>query len=63
MLCYRDMTFCKFWPTCREGFDCFRALSPHIIEGAKKARLPISQYSEEPICYDGTMAGAEAPDD
>ena len=51
MLCYRDMTFCPFWESCRKMADCGRALTPDIVERAHLAKMDISQYADKPECY------------
>jgi hypothetical protein len=52
MLCYRDRTYCGFYAKCAHGPSCSRALTPDIQEEADRARLPISQWAEEPTCFD-----------
>jgi len=45
MISYKDMTFCR-GEGCLNFGGCFRALTPKIIDGAKKFGLPISQFSD-----------------
>lgn len=56
MISYKDMTFCNDYITCKEGDNCFRALTPDVLEDAKKwwgdDDAPISVYSNEPSCYE-----------
>ena len=56
MMCYMDMTFCKYWEKCANGKDCPRALNEKVIEGAKKwahwtDEPPICVYTEKPDCF------------
>ena len=51
MLCYRDMTFCPFWETCKNGSECYRALTADVSAKAIEFNMGISQYCEQPECY------------
>ena len=51
------MTFCRYWETCKKGGDCHRALTDEVVANAARAKLPISQFADEPDCYE------EAPND
>ena len=52
MLCYRDITFCSFYTTCKKGDTCFRALTLDVIKEASKWRLPIAQFKDKPSCFE-----------
>lgn len=52
MLCYKDMTFCKFYTECEKGAGCFRALTPDVRARAKSIDLPISQFVDKPECFE-----------
>lgn len=52
MLCYKDMTFCSFYDRCKEGKNCFRALTPKVISKSKEIHLPISQFVCAPKCFE-----------
>jgi hypothetical protein len=55
---YRDMTFCRFYHTCREGSVCPRALTDEVKKGAIRwmpTNPIISCFSLPPECYVGTM--------
>jgi len=51
MICYKDKTFCPYWATCMNGFNCDRALTDKIKEDAIKQEMLISQFAEQPECY------------
>lgn len=51
MLCYKDMTFCKFYKTCKAGKKCGRALTPEIQKASEDFGLPICMFTEKPDCY------------
>ena len=52
MLCYRDMTFCGFYETCKDGENCFRALTENVKKEAKKHGYAIAQFVSAPTeCY------------
>ena len=51
MICYFDRTFCKFYKECTEGRTCRKALTKKIKDGAKKAELPIMEYTSKPSCF------------
>jgi hypothetical protein len=55
MICYRDMTFCKFYEDCKNGKECNRALTPDILDGAEKwfgkKNAPICQFVNKPNCF------------
>jgi hypothetical protein len=55
MMCYRDLTFCPFWDTCKLGDVCGRALTQHIKDEAAKwwgEEAPIAEFKEKPVCYE-----------
>jgi hypothetical protein len=52
MICYRDMTFCKFYKKCESGKGCFRALTRDIKIKAHMAKLLIAQYVNKPECFE-----------
>jgi len=53
MICYRDITFCTFYETCKE--PCYRALTPDVIAAAElwwgSEDVPIATFMEKPECY------------
>ncbi len=53
MLCYRDMTFCTYYEECKDGKDCFRALTPEVIKAAEAwmKKPPIAMFAEKPECF------------
>ena len=51
MECYRDMTFCQFYADCKSGKNCFRALTPLIVDNAKAWDLPICKFTDKPDCF------------
>ena len=55
MICYRDMTFCSYWKECKDGINCFRALTSQVIYNAGKwwgkENPPISLFAEKPDCF------------
>lgn len=50
MLCYRDMTFCKF-NDCLDFPKCHRALTDQVREVAEADCLPICVFVDYPGCY------------
>jgi hypothetical protein len=58
MLCYKDITFCRYYQNCKKGKDCFRALTSEVKEKAQKwwslenGEAPICEFAEEPECYE-----------
>lgn len=52
MMCYRDMTFCSYWPECKRGADCPRALTPGVEDAAEKHGYPICRFVDKPECYE-----------
>jgi len=58
MICYKDMTFCKYYKECGIGHDCHRALTEEVREGADKwwgkgkDAAPICIFSEKPNCFE-----------
>jgi ribosome-associated protein YbcJ (S4-like RNA binding protein) len=51
MMCYRDMTFCPYWKSCKDGKNCPRALTAEVEESANKTGLLIDQWCEKPECF------------
>lgn len=53
MMCYKDMTFCSYWKECIKGKECSRALTPEVIDAAKKwmKEAPICQFVNRPTCF------------
>jgi len=51
MLCYKDMTFCKFYKTCKAGKKCGRALTKEIQDKANKIGLLICRFVNKPDCH------------
>lgn len=53
MICYKDVTFCEFFKTCKEYFDkgCKVALTERHVEQAAEIGLPVCQYVDKPVCY------------
>ncbi len=52
MMCYRDMTFCRFYLLCAKGHTCERALTQDVKEAAVRAKLDICQFAEIPTeCF------------
>jgi len=51
MICYKDMTFCDNYKTCKDGKDCHRALTPEDRKAADKIGLPVCRFSGKPTCY------------
>ena len=55
MICYKDITFCSFYKECKDGDKCKKALTPKIVEDAKKwwgsSGAPISLYINKPDCF------------
>lgn len=50
-LVYRDMTFCKF-SDCADFASCSRRLTDSVKQAAELLRLPISQFAEQPNCFE-----------
>jgi len=56
MLCYRDMTFCSFYTSCKDGDNCFRALTDNVLDDARNSHLSVSQFMEKPDCFKESKA-------
>ena len=52
MLCYKDMTFCSFYESCKAGTGCFRAKTPQVIKDAIACDLGICQFTQTPDCFE-----------
>ena len=55
MICYKDITFCTFFPLCKNGHKCKVALTEKIKNDAVKwwgdENAPICIYSDFPDCF------------
>lgn len=51
VLCYHDMTFCRFWEECSDGKECGRRLTEGVIQDSNRLGLLICQFSEKPRCF------------
>lgn len=55
MICYRDMTFCEHYETCKNAKWCSRPLTPEVKEQAKKwwgdDDAPIARFVNKPECH------------
>ena len=55
MMCFRDITFCRSYMSCKDGHDCPRALTPKVIQAAHKwwgnKHAPISERTLFDACY------------
>ena len=58
MRCYRDRTYCAYFPDCAQGVDCPRALTDEVKDAAEREGLPICQYAERPECFSYVFAYA-----
>jgi hypothetical protein len=60
---YLDMTFCPFYRSCKKGNNCYRALTPEVIEKAQQwfrgNKAPILQYTQKPPCYQEAQVDAK----
>jgi len=54
-MCYKDMTFCDFYKSCANAFDCQRKLTPEVRKVARKwwgkSNPPIAIFIDKPDCY------------
>jgi len=57
-ICYKDMTYCPYWKTCKDGKGCNRALTKEVVAGAKRW-MPdidppglIAMFYMKPDCYE-----------
>jgi len=55
MICYRDMTFCRFYIICKKGHACERALTDKVKADADawwgKSGAPIMVHTTYPECF------------
>lgn len=58
MMCYRDMTFCRYYNTCVEGDNCERAMTQEVIDDADRHNMLISEFAEKPECYSESTSDA-----
>lgn len=59
MICYKDMTFCSFYTTCKFGDKCFRALTEEVRKAAGKAEIPIGTFIHPPGCWQANYIDEE----
>jgi hypothetical protein len=56
MMCYRDMTFCRMYDTCKLGKRCPRALTPEVQAEAEEwwgnSNAPICMFVDTPHCLE-----------
>ena len=58
MMCYRDMTFCRFYEDCKHKDNCARPLTPEVLAAAQEwwspctGGAPIAQFSTKPNCHE-----------
>lgn len=55
MMCYRDRTFCSF-KDCANFNKCSRRLTEAVEKAAELLRLPISQFAEQPNCFEANKS-------
>jgi hypothetical protein len=55
MLCYRDITFCKYYSRCVSGDRCPRALTPEVLAAAAtwwgSFDSPVCTFATHPDCF------------
>lgn len=51
MTCYKDKTYCQYWPLCAKGERCDRAYTDKVSEAAQKAGLPVCGFADMPSCF------------
>ena len=56
MICYRDIAFCDFWESCKNGDSCPRKLDDNVIAKAQawwgsEGEPPVMRFSEKPRCF------------
>ena len=49
MICYLDKTFCKYLEC--KNVKCNRRLTEETEKNAREIDLPVSLYSEKPLCF------------
>lgn len=62
MICYADMTFCRWYHSCvRHSLDipCPRALTETVKITADRVGLPICQFIDKPECFSPNGESAE----
>lgn len=54
MICYRDMTFCPFYDSCKNGDICDRAYTQSVKDAAMtwwgNDAPPVCLYTDKPDC-------------
>ena len=48
MICYKDMTFCGYYETCKDGKECFRSLD----KVPDDTELLVMQFRNKPKCWE-----------
>lgn len=51
MFCYRDMTYCDYYRTCKDSENCHRPLTKKVKKDAELKNLSICQFVSKPNCY------------
>lgn len=55
MICYKDRTFCPYYPICKHGYTCDRAYTDKVRAAAEawwgKEGAPVAVYAEFPGCF------------
>jgi hypothetical protein len=51
MICYRDRTYCTQYNDCQFGVGCRRALTPEVMDEARKWWVHKSTGDDVPIAY------------
>jgi hypothetical protein len=61
MLCYKDMTFCKFYMACMHGGTCHRAYTPKVAQAAREwwgnDEVPVAFFMLIPDCWERLVIG------
>ena len=65
MICYRDMTFCRYYKDCAKANECHRPLTEEVSKradewwGKGEGKAPICMFAEIPNCFEEKEEGKD----
>jgi hypothetical protein len=63
MMCYKDMTFCRFYEDCTKAKECHRPYTPEVKAAAEKwwgsEDAPVCFFMNKPACHSDNDAVEE----
>ena len=56
-MCYKDMTFCKFYENCKDKETCERVLTNKDKSIILTYEIPVCYFMERPECFKESKKG------